>query len=112
MISRPKLAGPSQSRGCLYRESTPPASCTDVPAVDQVRPFTKLSGDLNSSTLGKLFAALLQNPDFMKLAEAYGVRGVRAQGPEQLESSLRQALGIDAPTLIEVPVEMMPSPFE
>ena len=61
---------------------------------------------------GRAIGAELQNPDFMKLAEAYGVRGVRAQGPEQLESSLRQAIGIEAPTLIEVPVDMMPSPFE
>ena len=61
---------------------------------------------------GRAIGAELQNPDFMKLAEAYGVRGVRAQGPEQLESSLREAIGIDAPTLIEVPVEMMPTPFE
>ena len=61
---------------------------------------------------GRAIGAELRNPDFMKLAEAYGVRGVQAQGPEQLESSLRQAIGIDAPTLIEVPVEMMPTPFE
>ena len=61
---------------------------------------------------GRAIGAELRNPDFMKLAEAYGVRGVRAQGPEQLESSLRQAIGIEEPTLIEVPVEMMPSPFE
>ncbi|MFP6635315.1 MAG: thiamine pyrophosphate-dependent enzyme [Dehalococcoidia bacterium] len=48
----------------------------------------------------------------MKLAEAYGARGVRAHGPDELEASLKEALGIEAPTLIEVPVGMMPSPFE
>jgi acetolactate synthase-1/2/3 large subunit len=61
---------------------------------------------------GRTIGAELHNPDFVKLAEAYGVRGVRAEGPEQLESSLREALAIDAPTLIEVPVTMMPTPFE
>jgi acetolactate synthase-1/2/3 large subunit len=53
----------------------------------------------------------LHNPDFVKLAEAYGARGVRADSPEKLESALREAIAIDAPTLIEVPVGPMPSPF-
>ena len=61
---------------------------------------------------GRTIGAELHNPDFVKLAEAYGARGVRAHGPEQLEASLRDALALDAPTLIEVPVGMMPSPFE
>ncbi len=60
---------------------------------------------------GRTLGAELHNPDFVKLAEAYGARGVRAQGPEQLESALREALSAPAPTLIEVPVGMMPSPF-
>jgi acetolactate synthase-1/2/3 large subunit len=61
---------------------------------------------------GRAYGSQLHNPDFVKLAEAYGARGVLAQGPEQLESALREALATDAPTLIEVPVGMMPSPFE
>ena len=60
---------------------------------------------------GRVYGAELHNPDFVKLAEAYGARGVRANGPKELESSLREALATDAPTLIEVPVEMMPTPF-
>ena len=61
---------------------------------------------------GRAIGAELKNPDFMKLAEAYGARGVRVQGPERLEASIREALAIDAPSLIEVPVQMMPTPFE
>ena len=61
---------------------------------------------------GRAIGAELKNPDFMKLAEAYGARGVRVQGPERLEAAIREALAIDAPSLIEVPVEMMPTPFE
>ena len=60
---------------------------------------------------GRVIGAELHNPDFVKLAEAYGARGVLAEGPEQLEASIKEALAIDAPTLIEVPVGMMPSPF-
>ena len=61
---------------------------------------------------GRTVGAALHNPDFVKLTEAYGARGVRVQGPEALESAVREALTIDAPSLIEVPVEMMPTPFE
>ena len=60
---------------------------------------------------GRTIGSELHNPDFVKLAEAYGARGIKAEGPEQLESALREALAIDAPTLIEVPVGMMPPPF-
>ena len=59
---------------------------------------------------GRTIGANLHNPDFVKLAEAYGARGVRVEGPGPLESALREALATDAPTLIEVPVGMMPSP--
>ena len=60
---------------------------------------------------GKVLGTQLTNPDFVKLAEAYGARGVRAESPERLESALREAIGIDAPTVIEVPVGPMPAPF-
>ena len=61
---------------------------------------------------GRTIGAELHNPDFVKLAEAYGARGVRANGPDELESSIKEALAIEAPTLIEIPVGKMPSPFE
>ncbi|MFQ6028784.1 MAG: thiamine pyrophosphate-dependent enzyme [Dehalococcoidia bacterium] len=61
---------------------------------------------------GRAIGAELHNPDFMKLAEAYGARGLRAEGPEQLEAKLREALSYNAPTIVEVPVGMLPSPFE
>ena len=60
---------------------------------------------------GRTIGSELHNPDFVKLAEAYGARGVRADGAEQLESKLKEALSIEAPTLIEVPVGEMPYPY-
>ena len=60
---------------------------------------------------GRVIGAELHNPDFVRLAEAYGARGVRAEGADALELALREALAIEAPTLIEVPVGPMPSPF-
>ena len=60
---------------------------------------------------GRMVGVRLHNPDFVKLAKAYGARGMRVEGPEQLESALREAIAGESPALIEVPVGMMPSPF-
>jgi len=54
---------------------------------------------------GRLIGSELRNPDFMKLAEAFGMAGYRAGTPEDLKRALEKALGEDAPALIEVPVE-------
>ncbi len=60
---------------------------------------------------GRVYGAALHNPDFVKLAEAYGVRGVRV-APERLGAALKEALTTEAPALLEVPVSAMPTPFE
>ncbi|GMQ74971.1 MAG: thiamine pyrophosphate-binding protein [Gammaproteobacteria bacterium] len=53
----------------------------------------------------------LHNPDFMKLADACGVAGIRTR-PEELGASLREALSVDAPVLLEVEVPIMMPPFQ
>ncbi len=60
---------------------------------------------------GHVLGTQLYNPDFVKLAEAYGVEGVRAHDAGQLESALRDALAADAPAVIEVPVGRMDRQF-
>jgi acetolactate synthase I/II/III large subunit len=40
-------------------------------------------------------------PDFVKLAEAFGVVGLRATKPEEVESVLRQGLSLDRPVLMD-----------
>ena len=58
------------------------------------------------------YGARVVNPDFMKLADAFGVRGVRVKGgASELQSALEEAIGIEAPSLIEVPVGEMPNPY-
>ena len=58
---------------------------------------------------GRTIASDLLNPDFAKLAESFGVAGMRAHGPDELAGALREALAGDEPALIEVPVGEMPS---
>jgi acetolactate synthase-1/2/3 large subunit len=59
----------------------------------------------------KLIATDLLNPNFPKMAESYGIAGVRAQSPEQLRGELAAALKRRGPSLIEVPVGEMPDPW-
>ena len=47
----------------------------------------------------------LQNPDFMKLTEAFGVDGYRVDSPDALKPVLAQAIEKDRPAVIEVSVE-------
>ncbi len=56
---------------------------------------------------GHVLGTELYNPDFVKLAEAYGVRGVSAHDAAQLELALREAMAADTLTVIEVPVGRM-----
>ena len=44
-------------------------------------------------------------PDFVKLAEAYGAEGYRATRPEELEEVLRAAFASDAPAVIDIRVK-------
>ncbi|MGQ4810015.1 Acetolactate synthase isozyme 3 large subunit [Candidatus Entotheonellaceae bacterium PAL068K] len=60
---------------------------------------------------GRVYGSELHNPDFMRLAEAYGVRGARAHHAAELEAALTEALASNAPTLIEVPCGPMPYPY-
>jgi acetolactate synthase-1/2/3 large subunit len=55
----------------------------------------------------------LYNPDFVTFAKSFDAAAERATTPEQLRTALRSALTRrDAPTVIEVPVGAMPSPWE
>ncbi len=57
-------------------------------------------------------ASDLTSPDFVRLAESFGARGLRAETPEDLRKRLREAFSGGGPTVIEVPVGDFPSPWE
>ena len=60
---------------------------------------------------GRLIASELRNPDFVKLAESFGMAAFRAETGPQLQAALARALKLDAPALIHVPCGDMPSPW-
>jgi acetolactate synthase-1/2/3 large subunit len=62
---------------------------------------------------GRLIACDLANPDFIRFAESFGAAAERAANPKELRSALKRAFKRrDQPTLIEVRVGPMPSPWE
>ena len=61
---------------------------------------------------GRVIASDLHNPDFVKLAESFGAQGLRATTPDELRGALRRGLDTPGPTLIEVPMDEVPSPWD
>ena len=61
----------------------------------------------------RLIASDITNPDFVRFAESFGAAAERVRTPEELRGALRRGFARrDAPTIIEVPVGPMPSPWE
>jgi len=59
----------------------------------------------------RTIASTLQNPDFAKLADAFGVKYWHADSPESLVPALGESINTDGPCLVEVTVDPMPDPW-
>ena len=60
----------------------------------------------------RIIGTRLHNPDFTRMADSFGARGIKLAHPEELRDGLRSALAEQRPTVVEVPVPSMVSPFE
>ena len=60
---------------------------------------------------GRVVGTELNNPDFAKLAELFGVKGLKAD-PERLGKVLNEALEAKQPVVIEVPLPTLIAPFQ
>jgi acetolactate synthase-1/2/3 large subunit len=61
----------------------------------------------------RVIASDLANPDFVRYGQSFGAEAERARNPQELRAALKRAFKRrDGPTLIEVPVGPMPSPWE
>jgi acetolactate synthase-1/2/3 large subunit len=56
---------------------------------------------------GRVMATELVNPDYVKLADAYGIPGVRAESPAALIGAVQAAFERRGPTIIDVPIPRM-----
>jgi acetolactate synthase-1/2/3 large subunit len=61
--------------------------------------------DQKQTYSGRYIGSDLTNPDFVKLGESFGVKSFRATSPNELKSLIAEALKLNAPVLIEVPIE-------
>ena len=52
----------------------------------------------------RVIATDLHNPDFVKMAEAFGAHGIRVDGVDSMKAAIQEAAGRDLPTIIEIPV--------
>lgn len=59
----------------------------------------------------RYFSTDLTDPDYQKLAEAFGIAHARVFDPETLQSTIEKALDSRIPMLVEVPVAEFPSPW-
>src|SRR5690606_27899917 len=60
----------------------------------------------------RVIASDLVNPDFVRLADSFGVLGRAVTDPDGLRDALEQALALNAPALIEVKVGEFPAPWQ
>jgi acetolactate synthase-1/2/3 large subunit len=60
----------------------------------------------------RLIASDLANPDFVKLAESFGIAAFKALDAVQLEACLKKAFALNAPALVWVPHGDVPSPWD
>lgn len=63
----------------------------------------------HTAAFGRAAGAELRNPDFGKLAQAFGVAGASVSSPDELEGVLKKAIADGGPWLIEARVGDMPS---
>ena len=66
---------------------------------------------LQQERFGKTYETQLTNPDFVALAEAYGIQGYRADSLSSFETVLTEALKTGAMSLIELNVDFKEPPF-
>ncbi|MGH8150727.1 MAG: thiamine pyrophosphate-dependent enzyme [Steroidobacteraceae bacterium] len=66
--------------------------------------FGNVRRDQQQNFGGRAIGADLVNPDFVKLAESFGVAGTRVESPQRLRAALERALTDGRPALIEVKV--------
>jgi acetolactate synthase-1/2/3 large subunit len=63
----------------------------------------------NDAFGGRNIGVELENPDFVQLAKAFGMLGIKARTADELRKAIREAFNARGPVLIEVPVGDLPS---
>jgi acetolactate synthase I/II/III large subunit len=54
---------------------------------------------------GRLAGTKFENPDWVALAESFGLAGLRVESADQVAPVLRRALELDVPSVVEIPID-------
>jgi acetolactate synthase-1/2/3 large subunit len=117
-----KLAAPDRQVVCVVGDGGFLYACAElatavryginlVTIVFNDQAFGSTKSDQVVNFKGRIVGTEVNNPDFARLAEVFGARGLKAT-PEQLGKALREALDSKQPAVIEVPVPTMIAPFQ
>ena len=111
-----KVGKPDETVWCVDGDGSFQMNIQELATIVQEKLAVKIA-ILNNSFLGmvrqwqQLFyhkryvATPLSNPDFVKVAEAYGVPGIRVTRRAEVEGALHKAMDYDGPFLVEFAVE-------
>lgn len=117
-----KLAAPDRPVVCVVGDGGFLYGCAElatavryginlVTVVFNDQAFGSTKSDQLVNFRGRIVGTELNNPDFARLAELFGARGLKAE-PERLGKALNQALEAKQPTVIEVPLPTLLAPFQ
>mgnify|MGYP003576291652 CR=1 FL=1 len=67
--------------------------------------FANVLRDQETHFAGRTIGSRLRNPDFVRLAESFGVAARRVREPHELQAALEAELAAGRPALIEVALE-------
>jgi acetolactate synthase-1/2/3 large subunit len=117
-----KLAAPDRSVVCVVGDGGFLYACGElatavryginlITVVFNDQAFGSTKSDQVVNFKGRIVGTEINNPDFAKLAELFGAKGLKAK-PEQLGKALDEALEAQRPVVIEVPLPTLTAPFQ
>jgi acetolactate synthase-1/2/3 large subunit len=117
-----KLAAPDRQVVCVVGDGGFLYGCAElatavrqginlVTVVFNDQAFGSTKSDQVVNFNGRIVGTELNNPDFSRLAELFGAKGLKAQ-PERLGEALDEALKAQRPVVIEVPLPTLIAPFQ
>src|SRR3712207_464177 len=85
-------------------EPTSPAATPTVTAVGETRQYGSIVWKQDKK-FGRHFGVDFTNPDFVALAEAFGIPGFRCEAVEDFREHLDRCLTLDEPSILVAPID-------
>jgi acetolactate synthase-1/2/3 large subunit len=111
-----QIARPDQTVWCVTGDGGLQINIQELAALAEYKVPVKI-GVMNNSHLGmirqwqnrfyegRLMGSELTNPDFAKVAEAFGIHGIRAESKAEARDAISEAMGTDGPVLVDFIVD-------